>query len=418
LHLPGDKSITHRAVMLAALAEGASRIVGYLPSEDCLHTIAAFQKMGVAVSTETQGDLPVLHVAGVGRTGLSEPTDVIDCGNSGTTLRLLTGLLAGQSFFSALTGDASLRRRPMRRVVDPLRSMGAVISGREDGRLAPLAISGRKLSGIDYRLPIASAQVKSALLLAALSAEGTTRVAEPLSSRDHTERMFRHFGLPCEERDGWIEMRGDTSWEAKELAIPGDFSSAAFFIVAASIVKGSKIILISVGVNPTRTGLLDVLAAMGADVTIKPLDDLCGEPVAQITVQSSPLKGVTISPEQVPSLIDEFPILCIAAAFAEGETIISGAEELRVKESDRIVAMAEALRSVGVTVETRPDGLRIFGNGKVLGGACRTHGDHRVAMAMTIAALGAEEPITLDDTACIPTSFPNFMPLLTSLLEG
>ncbi len=403
--------------MLAALAEGESRIAGYLPSEDCLRTLTAFRKMGVAVSTERQDDLPVLRVAGVGRLGLSEPTDVIDCGNSGTTLRLLTGLLAGQRFFSALTGDDSLRRRPMRRVVDPLRSMGATISGREEARFAPLAIAGQRLSGIDYRLPIASAQVKSALLLAALFAEGTTRVAEPLPSRDHTERMFRYFGLPCETRDGWIEMRGGRSWGAKGLAIPGDFSSAAFFIVAASLVKGSEIVLDSVGINATRTGLLDVLKAMGADVTVTPLDDLCGEPVARIAVRSSSLKGVTIIPEQVPSLIDEFPILCVAAAFAHGETILSGAEELRVKESDRIAAMAEALGNVGVAVETRPDGLRICGNGYVRGGACRTRGDHRVAMAMTIAALAAEAPIALDDTACIQTSFPNFMPLLTSLLE-
>jgi 3-phosphoshikimate 1-carboxyvinyltransferase len=415
--------------MLAALADGhdgksrTSRITGYLNSEDCRRTINAFQQMGVGFSATTDMilDLPVLEVTGVGRSGLSEPNDVIDCGNSGTTLRLLTGLLAGQPFHSTLTGDDSLRRRPMRRVVDPLRRMGAKISGRNEGDLAPLTIDGRegqKLSGIDYRLPIASAQVKSALLLAGLFAEGTTRVAEPIPSRDHTERMFRHWGLPCEEPgDGWIKTRGGTPWDAKEVGIPGDFSSAAFFIVAASIKSESQIRLKSVGVNPSRIGLLTVLRKMGADFTLTPVDDLstCGEPIADITVRSSPLKGVTLSREQLPSLIDEFPILCVAAAFADGETILSGAEELRFKESDRIATMCEALRNVGVTVEERPDGLRICGTRTLRGGICRTHGDHRVAMAMAVAALGAEGEITLDDTACIQTSFPGFMPHLNRL---
>jgi 3-phosphoshikimate 1-carboxyvinyltransferase len=412
--------------MLSALAEGESRIEGYLPSEDCLRTIAAFQTMGVSCTTTTENNTPVLRISGVGRSGLGEPSDLIDCGNSGTTLRLMTGLLAGQPFFSSLTGDVSLRRRPMRRVVDPLRQMGAMISGRQEGALAPLAITGRRLSGIDYRLPVASAQVKSALLLAGLFSEGVARVAEPLPSRDHTERMFRYFGLPCETHGDWIETHGGVSWGAKELVIPGDFSSAAFFIVAASIVDGSEVTLDSVGVNPTRTGLLGILTAMGADILVVPLGDLCGEqgsgepgagePVARITVRSAHLKGVAISPEQVPALIDEFPILCVAAAFAEGETVISGAGELRVKESDRIAAMAEALQAVGVEVETSPDGIRIFGRGRPKGGNCKTYGDHRVAMAMTIAALGAKGPIALDDVLCIQTSFPNFMPLLTSLI--
>ena len=415
VRIPGDKSITHRAVIFSALAEGTSRIDGYLPSEDCLRTVAAFRQMGAAFEEGAHDGVPTLRVTGVGRRGLSEPSDVIDCGNSGTTTRLLTGLLAGQSFFSVLTGDASLRRRPMRRVIDPLRRMGAEISGRDDDRLAPLAIRGRRLSGVDHPLQIASAQVKSALLLAGLSASGTTRVREPAPSRDHTERMLSHFGFPCERQDGWIGVRGGGTLTGVDIAVPGDFSSAAFFLVAGAVVEGSEITVNHIGVNPTRTGLIDTLREMGADIVITPRASLCGEPVAEITVRWRPLRGITISGDRLPSMIDEFPILCVAAAVADGETVIRGAAELRVKESDRIAAMAEALSAVGVTAEALPDGIRIQGGGQIASGICQTRGDHRVAMAMAVAALVADGPITLDDTDSTQTSFPDFMAQLASL---
>ena len=413
VRIPGDKSITHRAVIFSALAKGTSRIDGYLPSDDCLRTVAAFRQMGVVFEEVVQDGMPTLRVMGTGE--LSEPSEVIDCGNSGTTMRLLTGLLAGQSFFSVLTGDASLRRRPMRRVIDPLRRMGAEISGRADDHLAPLAIRGRRLSGMDHALPIASAQMKSALLLAGLTASGVTRVREPAPSRDHTERMLSHFGLPCERRDGWIGVHGGGALRGVDIAIPGDFSSAAFFLVAGAVVEGSEVIVDQIGVNPTRTGLIDVLREMGADIVITPRPSLCGEPVAQMTVRWRRLRGTDVSGDRLPSMIDEFPILCVAAAVADGETVIRGAAELRVKESDRIAAMAEALSAVGVTAEALPDGIRIRGGGRLTGGGCQTHGDHRVAMAMAVAALVARRPIVLDDTDSIETSFPDFMAQLASL---
>lgn len=415
VRIPGDKSITHRAVIFSALAFGTSRIDGYLPSDDCLRTVAAFRQMGVAFEEVRHDGAPALRVTGVGRRGLLEPANVIDCGNSGTTMRLLTGLLAGQSFFSVLAGDASLRRRPMRRVIDPLRRMGAEISGRADDHLAPLAIRGRRLSGIDHALPIASAQVKSAILLAGLTASGATRVREPAHSRDHTERMLSHFGQPCLRQDDWIGVQGGGGLTGVDVAVPGDFSSAAFFLVAAAVVEDSEITVDQIGINPTRTGLIDVLRKMGADISLTPRPSLCGEPVAEITVRWRPLRGITVAGDRLPSLIDEFPILCVAAAVADGETVIRGAAELRVKESDRIAAMAEALSAVGVKAEALPDGIRIPGGGRFTGGTCKTHGDHRVAMAMAVAAIVATGPITLNDTDSIQTSFPDFMTQLASL---
>lgn len=413
--VPGDKSITHRAVIFSALAEGPSEVVGYLPSEDCERTIAAFQEMGISISVEPINGVPSLHVQGKGLWGLTEPTGVLDCGNSGTTLRLLTGLLAGKPFFSVLTGDASLRKRPMRRVIDPLRTMGAEILGRSGGNLAPLAIVGKKLHGIDTRLPIASAQVKSAILLAGLTASGVTTVTEPSRSRDHTERMLRSLGARFEERDGRLSIVGGSSYPGKRIEVPGDLSSAAFFLVAGAIIEGSEITIRKVGVNPTRAGLLEVLKEMGAEVTVAPLPSMGDEPVADLTVRSGALHGTTIRGELIPRTIDEFPILCIAAAAAEGETIIQDAQELRVKESDRIATMAGALRGMGVTVEEFPDGMRIEGKKKWKGTFCETHGDHRIAMSMAIAGLVAEGGNEIDDVACINTSFPGFMALLSTL---
>jgi 3-phosphoshikimate 1-carboxyvinyltransferase len=411
LTVPGDKSITHRAVILSALARGTSLIHGYLPSEDCLHTVAAFQQMGVSITSESDGSR--LRVSGTGR--LSEPHNIIDCGNSGTTTRLLTGLLAGQSFFSVLTGDASLRSRPMRRVVDPLRKMGGKIEGRGGGAFAPLAISGGQLVGIDYRLPIASAQVKSALLLAGLTASGITRVSEPMRSRDHTERMLRYFGVPLKEEEGWIRIEGGVELEGRPIEVPGDISSAAFFLVAGTILEGSHIHIRRVGVNPTRTGILEILKQMGARIEVTPLPETCGEPVADIVVRHGPLRATRIGGDIIPRMIDEFPILCIAAAMAEGETQIRDAAELRVKESDRIQTMADALQAMGVRVEIFPDGVSICGTGSLTGARCKTAGDHRVAMALTIAGLVADGPVEMDDTACIATSFPGFMAQLASL---
>lgn len=413
--VPGDKSITHRAVIFSALGEGPSEVIGYLPSEDCERTITAFREMGIAISVETVNGVPSLHVEGKGLWGLTEPTGVIDCGNSGTTLRLLTGLLAGKPFFSVLTGDASLRKRPMRRVIDPLRSMGAEIFGRSGGNLAPLAISGKKLNGIDYRLPIASAQVKSAILLAGLTASGVTTLSEPSRSRDHTERMLRSLGVRFEENNGRLSLVGGSSYPGKRIEVPGDLSSAAFFLVAAAIIEGSEITIRKIGVNPTRTGLLEVLKEMGAEITVTPLEPMGDEPVADLTVRSTSLHGAVIGGDLIPRTIDEFPILCIAAAAAEGETLIRDAQELRVKESDRIATMAQALRGMGITVEEFPDGMRIEGKKKWKGTFCETHGDHRIAMSMAIAGLAAEGGNEIDDVACIDTSFPGFLGLLATL---
>lgn len=417
--VPGDKSITHRAIILTALAEGISTLKRYCRGEDCLNTMRALQALGVRID-ETPDEL---QVHGKGLWGLTEPGSIIDCGNSGTGIRLLTGLLAGQDFFSVLTGDASIRRRPMGRIVKPLREMGATIAGRKGGELAPLAVSGTMLRAITYASPVASAQIKSSLLLAALFAKGTTRLSEPRLSRDHTERLFEFFGLPL-TRDGLtviMEGRPSVGWTAPtELMVPGDLSAAAFFIVAATIVPDSDITITGVGVNPTRTGLLDVLTRMGGDIELLNRRDEAGEPVADIRVKSAPLRGVTIGADLIPQTIDEFPILCVAAAVAEGQTVVTGAEELRVKESDRISTMAAELRAMGAQVSETPDGMKIQGlghpreNGRLQATNGRSHGDHRVAMSLAIAGLTASRESVVQDTDCIETSFPDFH---TSLLR-
>ncbi len=414
--VPGDKSITHRAIMLSALAEGESTIRGYCQGEDCLNTMRAFQAMGIAIEQTPQE----LRVAGKGLWGLSEPERPLDCGNSGTGLRLLTGLLAGQEFFTVLTGDDSLRRRPMGRVVNPLREMGAWIAGRKGGELAPLAITGRRLRGIAYSSPVASAQVKSSLLLAGLYADGETRITEPQRSRDHTERLLRHVGVPIREEGLTVVVPGRAAgrWTAvRDLPVPGDLSAGAFLIVAASIVPGSDVTIQGVGVNPTRTGVLDVLGEMGANIVVFNRREAAGEPVADLRIRAARLRGVRLGAERIPQTIDEFPILCVAAAMAEGETVMSGAAELRVKESDRIAGMAAELRKVGVTVTETPDGLIIQGrNGAAFKSAvCASYGDHRVAMSLAIAGLVADGPVQVQDTACIDTSFPGFADLLAQV---
>jgi len=403
LRVPGDKSISHRALMLGAIAEGSTRISGFLASEDCLATLAALRSLGVTIERPAETDV---RVAGVGRAGLRAPPAALDMGNAGTAMRLSMGLLSGQSFDSTLIGDSSLMRRPMERVAQPLRSMGARIDTR-DGR-PPVAIhGGSRLIAIDYRMPIASAQVKSALLLAALYAEGTSRITEPAPTRDHTERMLRGFGVAVEREQGCISVAGGARLTGSSIAVPGDFSSAAFFIVAGCLAASRGVVIRGVGVNETRTGLLDMLALMGADIQLESREEAGPEPIADIHVRASELRGIRVPEHLVPLSIDEFPVFFIAAAAARGETLVTGASELRVKESDRLAVMAAGLGQLGIECELLPDGIRIQGGG-IGGGRIHSHGDHRIAMAFAIASLVAREPIEIEDVANVATSFPGF----------
>jgi 3-phosphoshikimate 1-carboxyvinyltransferase len=407
--VPGDKSISHRALMLGSIAEGTTIVRGFLESEDCLATRAAFEAMGVAIERLPDG---VMRVEGVGPHGLTAPGRMLDLGNSGTAIRLLMGLLAGQRFDTRLTGDASLQQRPMERVAAPLRLMGARIETGPGGR-PPVAISGgARLRGIEYTLPMASAQVKSALLLAALAAEGTTTVHSPGPSRDHTERMLESMGARLRETpagDGHtVAVAGPVTLRGGEVLVPGDFSSAAFFIVAGCLAARDGLVIESVGINPTRVGLLAILREMGANIALRNERKLGAELVADIEVVQSELHGIEVAPELVPLAIDEFPILFVAAAAAEGATIVSGADELRKKETDRIAVMARALQAVGIEVEERPDGARIIG-GRIGGGTIDSRGDHRIAMSFAVASARAEAPIEILSTAEVATSFPNFL---------
>jgi 3-phosphoshikimate 1-carboxyvinyltransferase len=405
LRVPGDKSMSHRAIMLGALADGVTRVKGFLEGEDALATLAAFRAMGVAIERPAAGEV---IVSGVGLRGLKAPAAPLDLGNAGTGMRLLAGLMAGQPFDTELTGDASLCSRPMGRVIDPLTLMGAEITAQAGGR-PPLRIrGGRDLKGIHYDLPMASAQVKSCVLLAGLYSEGRTSVTEPAPTRDHTERMLRGFGYAVEKDNGVISLRGGGALRACDIDVPADISSAAFFLVAASIAPGSELLLTHVGVNPTRTGVINILSLMGADISLQNEREVGGEPVADIRVRHAPLRGIEIPPEQVPLAIDEFPALFIAAACAQGRTVLRGAEELRVKESDRIAAMAEGLDVLGVKNEVLEDGIVIEGGGPIGGGEIQTHMDHRIAMAFSIAALRAQGEIRVLDCDHVATSFPGF----------
>jgi 3-phosphoshikimate 1-carboxyvinyltransferase len=404
LRVPGDKSISHRAVMLGAIAEGTTRISGLLEGEDVLATLAAFRALGVTARGPHAGELEVI---GAGLHGLRATRSPLDMGNSGTAMRLMAGLLCGQAFDSELIGDASLSRRPMGRVIEPLRAMGARIDGAEGGR-PPLRIAGgQRLRGIDYRMPVASAQVKSSILLAGLYAGGTTSVTEPAPTRDHTERMLGAFGRSLERDGATVRLPPGGALRACAVEVPADISSAAFFLVGASIAPGSELRLSGVGINPTRTGVIDVLRHMGADITVDNERESGGEPVADLLVRHAPLRGVEIPPALVPLAIDEFPAIMVAAACAEGETVLSGAEELRVKESDRIAAVAAGLAALGVRVQERPDGMSVRG-GLLRGGSVDSRGDHRIAMAFAIAALRADGVVTVRDTRNVATSFPGF----------
>ncbi|MBF0435334.1 MAG: 3-phosphoshikimate 1-carboxyvinyltransferase [Magnetococcales bacterium] len=412
--VPGDKSISHRSVILGSVAKGQTRVSGLLEGEDVLRTMEAFRAMGVAIQRHAAGDYVI---DGVGLDGLAEPDHVLDMGNSGTGMRLLTGLLASVSFFSVVTGDDSLRTRPMGRVIKPLTRMGAVILGRDGNRLAPLAIRGRELLPLEHDTGVASAQVKSAILLAGLNTPGVTEVTEPALSRDHTERMLAGFGATVERHGltvavtGWPELRG------QNIRVPGDISSAAFFMVAALLCPGSDVTITGVGVNPTRTGLLDLLGEMGAGITLENQRTEGGEPVADIRVVHMELQGVTVPPEVIPRAIDEFPIFFVAASLAHGQTVLRGAEELRHKESDRIRSMVMGLSQLGARVEEAGDGVIIHGRPEGLQGGVTVDSltDHRVAMSMVVAGLRCREPVRVLRTANIATSFPDYVARMRGL---
>jgi 3-phosphoshikimate 1-carboxyvinyltransferase len=407
LRVPGDKSISHRSIMLGSLAEGVTHVSGFLEGEDSLATLKAFRAMGVKIEGPDNGKV-VIH--GVGMHGLKAPAGALDLGNSGTSIRLMAGLLAGQGFEVEMVGDASLSKRPMRRVTDPLRQMGAVIEATEKGT-PPLRVkAGSKLKGINYTLPMASAQVKSCVLLAGLYAEGQTCVTEPAPTRDHTERMLTGFGYKVERNGATACLTGGGKLVAADIDVPADISSAAFFMVGAAIAPGSDVVLEHVGVSPTRTGVIDILRLMGTDITLQNEREVGGEPVADIRVRASRLKGIRIPEALVPLAIDEFPALFVAAACAEGETVLTGAEELRVKESDRIQAMADGLVLMGVDAKPTADGIIIQG-GSMAGAEIESHDDHRIAMAFAMAALRASGPVSINECANVRTSFPGFVEL-------
>lgn len=410
VRVPGDKSISHRSIMLGALAEGITEVTGFLEGEDALATLAAFRAMGVDIIGPDNGRVTI---NGVGMQGLQKPEKALDLGNSGTSMRLLSGLLAGQDFDVTLTGDTSLSSRPMKRVTDPLALMGAKIDSQEG--TPPLTIhGGNALTGIDYSLPMASAQVKSCLLLAGLYAQGTTTVTEPAPTRDHTERMLNGMGYPVQTQGNIISLQGGGKLQATQIDVPADISSATFFMVGAAIAPGSDVTLQHVGINPTRVGIVTILRQMGADITLINEKMTGGEPVADIRVRYAPLTGIEIPADQVPLAIDEFPAIFIAAACAQGTTILTGAEELRVKESDRIQVMADGLSTLGIDAQPTPDGMIIQG-GVIGSGEIDSHGDHRIAMSFAIAALQAGGAIQINDCANVATSFPGFVDMADSL---
>ena len=419
LAVPGDKSLSHRALILGAIARGDSQVQHFLPAADCRATLHAMRALGVEVEVLSPQRL-VVHGRDLG--GLGEPEEVVDCARSGTTMRLLAGLLAGQPFTSVLSGEAQLRRRPMGRVAEPLRRMGATVLGRDGGNRPPLAIAGGGLQGIDYHLPVASAQVKSALLLAGLYADGPTHLHVPGPARDHTERLLAAMGAPLTHHPDPAGGVGQAlsiapagHLDPLDLAIPGDFSSASFLLVAAALVPGSQIVVEGVGLNPTRTGLLEVLQVMGARLEVHDERQSAGEPLADLAVRAGELAGTEVGGERVVRMIDEFPILAVAASQARGETLVRDAAELRVKETDRIAVTVAELRRLGAEIEPRPDGFAVWGPAPLRGAAVDSHGDHRLAMALAVAGLLAEGETTVANAGCIDDSFPGFAAALTGL---
>lgn len=411
--VPGDKSISHRSVMLGSIAKGDTRISGFLTGEDCLSTIDCFKKLGIDI--EVNGTDVTVH--GKGLKGLSAPAETLDVGNSGTTLRLMSGILSAQPFTTRLTGDSSIRKRPMGRVASPLGLMGAKITSENEKMTAPLTIEGQKLHGIDYTLPVASAQVKSALILAGLYADGETRITEPEATRDHTEIMLNYLGADIRKEGDTIVVRPAAELKGKDITVPGDISSAAYFIAAALISKDSEVLIKNVGVNPTRTGIITAFKAMGGNIELTNERTVCGEPVADILVRSSRLHGVVIKGAIIPKLIDEIPVIAAAACYASGETVIADAAELRVKESDRIKTMAAELGRMGATVIQTDDGMIILGGVPLHGAVCESYNDHRVAMSVAVAALGAKGETQIKDCGCVDISFPGYFDALMSLRE-
>ena len=415
IKVPGDKSISHRAIMLSSLANGTSKITNFLNGLDCIATVDAFKKLGLTITFE---DANTVIVEGKGLHGLSKSADKLYLGNSGTTMRLLLGILSGQLFKTTLTGDRSLSKRPMKRVTEPLSLMGADIKGKDNGNFSPLIIEGTNLKAINYNSPIASAQVKSSILLAALYAQGTTTVSEPFKSRDHSERMFELFGIPIKENQTAVSVEGLGSKELnpKEIEIPGDISSAAFFIALGVLVKDSDIKILSCGINPTRIGIIKVLQRMGAEIDINNAAYTKSfEPKADITIRSSPLSATRITKEEIPSLIDEIPIIALCATQANGETTIEGISELRVKETDRVVSIMSVLNSMGADISVDNSTLIIRGPSKLKGQAIKSFNDHRTAMMGIVAGSIADGKTTIDNTECIETSFPGFFELFKSL---
>ncbi|MEK5483296.1 3-phosphoshikimate 1-carboxyvinyltransferase [Viridibacillus sp. FSL R5-0888] len=402
--VPGDKSVSHRSIMFGGIAKGRTTVSGFLLGDDCLNTIACFRKLGVQI--ELDGTNVVIESNGMAT--WQEPTDILYTGNSGTTTRLMLGLLAGSNVHTVLNGDESIAKRPMKRVINPLREMGAKITGRMDGQFTPLAIQGTKLQAIDYTMPVASAQVKSAILLAGINAEGTTVIREKEVSRDHTERMLRQFGAEITNEDGIVSLKGGQQLTATHVAVPGDISSAAFFLVAGTIAKNSEITLENVGLNHTRTGIIEVLQEMNANMSIEIDDESSSEPTGTITVSTSELQGTTIGGDVIPRLIDEIPILALLATQANGQTVIKDAEELKVKETDRITAVVDELKKLGADIVATDDGMIINGPTPLTGSTIRTYGDHRIGMMGAIAALITKGAIELDDADCIAVSYPTF----------
>lgn len=409
--VPGDKSVSHRAVIFGALAEGHTIIEGFLDGDDCLSTVSCLRQMGVNIKQEGQK----VEVEGVGLNGLREADDILDAGNSGTTARLLLGVLAGQPFYTVLSGDHSLRRRPMKRVTSPLMEMGARIYGRSGGAFLPLSVDGGNLTPVTYNSPVASAQVKSALLLAGLFASGETIVTEPHKSRDHTERMLAAFGAEVHVDGNKVRIKGRPALSGQNMRVPGDISSAAFFLVAASIVPGSDITLRNVGLNPTRTGVIDVLTRMGANLEFLDIHEESGEPVADIRVRAASLHGVEIGGEIIPRLIDELPVLAVAALYATGKTVVRDAAELRVKESDRIAVITQELTALGADIRALEDGFIVQGGYQLKGGDVESNGDHRIAMSLCVASLGAKGTVNIKGLECIAISYPGFLRAIKGL---
>jgi len=409
--VPGDKSISHRSVMFGAIAEGTTKVSNFLLGEDCLSTIACFQKLGVKI--EQSGN--DVKIYGKGLHNLQEPKEVLDVGNSGTTIRLMLGILANTPFHSTIIGDTSIGNRPMKRVTEPLSMMNAQIDGRENGQYTPLSIRGGKVKGMHYHSPVASAQVKSAVLLAGLQGEGVTTVTEPMQSRDHTERMLRAFGCTVDVNERTVSLQGGQQLKGADIEVPGDVSSAAFFLVAGAIVQNSKLVLENVGLNPTRTGILDVLTKMGALISIDNMRNEEFEPCGDITIETSKLKGIEIGGSLIPRLIDEIPVIALLATQAEGITVIKDAEELKVKETNRIDTVVDELGKLGAKIEATPDGMIIYGKQNLKGNTVNSHGDHRIGMMLAIASCIIDGEVKIENSDAVAVSYPNFFEQLAAL---